>query len=152
MNSLTQSPFSGRSSPPALPPLLLKHSSQNCRRKNKMEFGLCCLPGSYLISFHELCLNLSNKNTTTAGILFFFVFLIIFIGDFVPQRRRGSAESPIATSSAGRSMFLCTEIKSKRFTRLEGNSPTNQSPEGCSEERGREVPNFGHCSGKFESV
>lgn len=31
-------------------------------------------------------------------------------------------------------MFLCTEIKSKRFSRLEGNSPTNWSPEGCSEE------------------
>lgn len=99
MDSPTQSPFSGRNSPPALPPLLLKHSSQKCRRKNKMEFGLCCLPGSYLISCHELCLNLSNKNTTTAGIFFCFVILIIFIGDFVPQRRRGSAESPVATSS-----------------------------------------------------
>lgn len=129
-----------------------KHSSQNCRRKNKMEFDLSCLPGSYLISFHELCLNLSDKNTTSAGIFYCFVFLIILLGDFVPQRERSSAESSVATSSAGRSVFLGTEIKSKRPTRLEGNPSTNQSPEGCSEERRRERPNFGHCSGKFETL
>lgn len=64
-----------------------------------MEFGLCCFPGCYLISFHELCLNLSCKNTTAPGIFFCSVFLIIFLGDFVPQRERGSAESSAATSS-----------------------------------------------------
>ena len=54
--------------------------------------------------------------------------------------------------SAGRSIFLGTEIKSKRLTRLKGNPSTNQSPEECLEERGKERPNFGHCSGKFETV
>lgn len=64
-----------------------------------MEFGLCCFPGSYLIRFHELCLHLSDKNTTATGIFFCFVFLIILLNDFVPQRERGSAESLVATFS-----------------------------------------------------
>lgn len=64
-----------------------------------MEFGLSCIPGSYLISFHELCTNLSDKNTKTAGIFYCFVFLIIFLGDLVPRRERGSAESSVATFS-----------------------------------------------------
>lgn len=64
-----------------------------------MEFGPSCFSGSYLISFYELCPNLSDKSTTIAGIFYCFVFLIIFLGDFAPQRERGSAESSVATSS-----------------------------------------------------
>lgn len=64
-----------------------------------MEFGLSCFPGSYLISFHELCLHLSDKNTTATGIFFCVVFLIILLDDLVPQRERGSAESSAATFS-----------------------------------------------------
>lgn len=108
---LTSHLFSGRSSPPALPPLPLKHNSQNCRRKNKMEFGLCCFSGSYLISFHELCLHLSNKNTTAAGIFFCLVLLIIFLCDFEPQKERQCRVISCNLLPAGRSMFLGTEIE-----------------------------------------
>lgn len=137
-----------------LRPLLFKHSSQSRRRKNKTEFGLSCFPGSYLISFHGLCLKLSDKNTTNDGSFCSFVFLIIFLCDFVPQRERGSAKSLVQKTSslqAGMSMFPGTEIKSTA-THQTGNPCTNQSPEGCLEKRRRERPNFGHCSGKCENV
>lgn len=80
-----------------------------------MEFGLSCFPGSYLISFHGLCLNLNDKNNKNAGSFCCFVFLISFLSYFVPQRKTSSAESPVQKTSSlqvGMPMFPGTEIKS----------------------------------------
>jgi len=100
LESLAWPPLPGRRSPLALPPLLFKHSSQSCRRNNKMEFGLPCFPGSYLTTFQGPCLNPSDKNMTNAESFCCFVFLIIFLCDFVPQRERGSTELSVRKTSS----------------------------------------------------
>lgn len=61
-----------------------------------MEFGLPCFPGSYLIRFPGLCLEVSHKNTTDTMSFCCFSFLIISLGDFVPPREGGSADTEVS--------------------------------------------------------
>lgn len=70
----------------------------------------------------------------------------------VPQRERGSAESPVQKTSSlqvGISVFPVTEIKSPATHQI-GKKPLHK-PEPRRMLR-RERANFGHCSGKHESV
>lgn len=106
-----------------------------------MEFGLSCFSGSYLISFHGLCLNLSDKSITNAGSFCCFVFLIIFLSDFAPQRARRSAESSVQKTSSlpqvGMSVLPGTEIKSTA-THQTGKKPLHKPEPRRMLERERE--------------